>query len=167
MSLRRETTNNSTNNEYWRITIGNINSFPTGSNGQNVHKLDIFRQLVVDNSSDIILLSEHNKNLNNLRQDEQPQHLMKQWWPKTITRATFLASNNKSTFEPGGTMIITNSRASAYTCYSGQDKHLLGRWNYITLRGKNEHYTTIISVYRPSKQQETYMRQIALSANRR
>jgi hypothetical protein len=48
----------------------------------------------------------------------------------------------------------------------GEDEQQLGRWNYISLRGKHETYTTIISVYRPAKQQETYARQTAYSAKR-
>jgi hypothetical protein len=127
----------------------------------------MLREMVVGNESDIIMISEHNKNFNNVSYDAQPYQKMKQWWPKTSVRASFLSSNNKSTFEPGGSMIITNSKATAHTCHSGEDKYLLGRWNYITIRGKNEHYTTIISVYRPSKHQETAMRQTAYSAHRR
>lgn len=151
----------------WRITIGNINSFPIDSSGISTHKIDMLRNLVVDNESDIVLISEHNRNLHNVKQSAQPSQTMKQWWPNTVVRASFLSSPNKSTFEPGGTMIVTNSKATAHTCMSGQDVQLLGRWNYISLRGKHEHYTTLISVYRPTKYQETNMRQTAYSANRR
>lgn len=70
-------------------------------------------------------------------------------------------------YEPGGTMIVTHSRASAHTCMAGQDNQQLGRWNCITLKGKQEHYTTIVSIYRPTKQQETYMRQTAYTSKRR
>ena len=64
-------------------------------------------------------------------------------------------------------MILTHSRATAHTCTAEADDQLLGRWNYITLKGKRERYTTIISVYHPSTYQETYMRQTAYSAKRR
>jgi hypothetical protein len=64
-------------------------------------------------------------------------------------------------------MIITHSRSTAHTCEHGEDENQLGRWNYITLRGKHETYMTIISVYRPSKQQETFLRQTAYTAKRR
>jgi hypothetical protein len=82
-------------------------------------------------------------------------------------RSSFLASSSYSTYEPGGTMIVTHSRASAHTCMAGQDNQQLRQWNYITIKGKREHYTTIVSIYRPTKQQETYMRQTAYTSQHR
>jgi len=92
---------------------------------------------------------------------------MKRWWPQTIVRLSCLASNNNSYYEPGGTMIITHSRATAHTCLADEDAQGLGRWNFITLKGKLDTYTMIISIYRPAKSQETYSRQVAYSAKRR
>lgn len=152
---------------HWRIMIGNINSFPLRSNKQNQYKMEMLRTLTVGNCSDIILISEHNRNIKRLQHEDKPAEIVRRWWPRTVTRYSYLESNNRSTFEPGGTMIITNEQATAHTCKSGEDKQMLGRWNYITIRGKHEHYTTIISVYRPATTQETYMRQTALSAKRR
>jgi hypothetical protein len=60
MNRIMKNTNNGTANT-WRITIGNINSFPNGNEGTQQYKLDMFRKLVVGNNSDIVLLSEHNK----------------------------------------------------------------------------------------------------------
>lgn len=151
----------------WRITIGNINSFPNDSNGTNTVKLDIFQQLVVGNQSDIILISEHNKNMTNIDYHQQPGLCMKKWWPSTVVRTSFLALTSRAKYEPGGTMIVTNSRATAHTCTAGEDSQRLGRWNYITLRGKKDQYTTIFLVYRPSRYQETHMRQVSYSAKRR
>jgi Reverse transcriptase (RNA-dependent DNA polymerase). len=151
----------------WRITIGNINSFPNDPNGMSKFKIDKLRQLVVNNQSDIVLMSEHNRNLTNLDFHHQPSTVMKKWWSNTIVRTAFLASTSKARYEPGGTMIVTNSRATAHTCLTGEDMQQLGRWNYITLRGKNNYYTTIISVYRLSRYQITYMRQVSYSAKRR
>lgn len=151
----------------WRLTIGNINSFPDESNGNNKIKLDTLRSLVTKNHSDIIIMCEHNKNLKTIGYHNQPSEILKKWWPQTITRSSYLASSNSSKFEPGGTMIVTNTRATAHTCQAGEDSQQLGRWNYITLKGKQDRYTTIISVYRPTKYQETFMRQTAYSAKRR
>jgi Endonuclease/Exonuclease/phosphatase family. len=160
--------NNSTEGtQTWRITIGNINSFPDESNGNNKIKLDTLRKLVTTNDSDILIICEHNKNLKTIGYHHQPSEIIKKWWPQTITRSSFLASSNSSKFEPGGTMIVTNTRATAHTCQAGEDCQQLGRWNYITLKGKKDRYTTIISVYIPTKYQETYMRQTAYSAKRR
>jgi hypothetical protein len=151
----------------WRIIIGNINSFPGSEGGANKYKIDRLKELVIGNEGDIILVSEHNKNLLTIKQNDQPMEVMKKWWPSTIARSSHLVSTSKAMFEPGGTMIITHSRSTAHTCAHGEDTQQLGRWNYITLRGKKESYTTIISIYRPSKYQETYLRQVAYTAKRR
>jgi len=151
----------------WRITIGNINSFPNRDSGPQQYKLDLLQKLVTGNNSDIVIISEHNKNLNIIPFKHQPSEIMKKWWPNTIVRSSFLASSSNSTFEPGGTMVVTNTRSTAHTCEAGADSQNLGRWNYISLRGKNHNYTTIISIYRPRKFQETYIRQTSYSAKRR
>lgn len=151
----------------WRIIIGNINSFPNESDGKNKYKMDIFKQLVTKKHTDIIMISEHNKNFSRTRNGTKSTDSMKKWWPNTIVRTSCLLSDYKSTFEPGGTMIVTNTRSTAHTCEAGSDKEGLGRWNYITIKGKKDYYTTLISIYRPNKYQETYMRQTAYTAKRR
>jgi len=153
--------------DIWSICIGNINSFPTGNNGTNQYKIDKLYEFLKGKDIDMALISEHNRNLKQVPYSEQPGTIMKRWWQQTIVRASFLESNNKSVFEPGGTMIITHSRSTAHTCASGSDNQQLGRWNFVTLKGKQETYTTIISVYRPSRTQETYNRQVAYSSKRR
>jgi hypothetical protein len=64
-------------------------------------------------------------------------------------------------------MIITNEHSSTHTCDSGVDRDSLGRWNFVTLKGKRDYYTTVISIYPPSTNKETYMRQTAFTAKRR
>jgi exonuclease III len=153
--------------ESWRIIIGNINSFPGSDGGTNKYKLERFKKLVYGKGGDIILVSEHNKNMSSTGHYNRPAEIIKKWWPSTITCTAYLKSTSTARFEPGGTMIITHSKSTAHTCFSGEDTQQLGRWNYITIRGKQEQYTTIISVYRPSKYQETYLRQAAYTAKRR
>jgi hypothetical protein len=165
MTRQKTTQNNGGNN--WRIVIGNINSFPGEENDNNKFKLDRLRQLLHKHDYDIIMLSEHNKNIFSMNYHRKPSTLVKRWWQNTTVRWSQLISPSKATFEPGGTMIITHTRSTAHTCQSGEDRYNLGRWNYITLRGKQEQYTTIISVYRPNKHQETFLRQTAYTATRR
>lgn len=54
------------NNDQWRLIIGNINSFPGSEGGMNKYKLKRFKKLVTGKESDIIILSEHNKNLSKI-----------------------------------------------------------------------------------------------------
>lgn len=155
-------------NSKWRIVIGNINSFPHEEDGKNKYKLETFKNLVMKKHTDIFLISEHNKNMPKLANKNRPTEIIKRWWKRIIVRTSYLTSANKSTFEPGGTMIITNEQSSAHTCESGVDHDSLGRWDFITLRGKKDYYyTTIISIYRPLTSQETYMRQTVFTAKRR
>jgi hypothetical protein len=167
MMNRTQTESSNIMENMWRIIIGNINSFPYDNTiGNNASKLETFKQLVTTTWSDIIILSEHNRNLKSLEFHHQPATIICKWWTNTIVRASCLVSNSRASFEPGGTMIVTHSRSTARTCQAGGDKQNLG-WNFITIKGKKEHYTTIISVYRPATHQETYMRHTAYSAKRR
>lgn len=153
-------------NSSWKIIIGNINSFPSEYDGKNKLKMDMLKKMVTGQHTDIIMISEHNRNLANMGKNSQPLELVKRWWKNTIVRSSYLISSSKAMFEPGGTMIIT-TKSKALTCAAGVDKDNLGQWNYITLKGKKEYYTTVISIYRPNKYQETYMRQTAYTAKRR
>lgn len=127
-------------NNKWRIVIGNINSFPNEKDGRNKYKLETLKKLVMRKHTDIVMISEHNRNLSKLATKNQPMEIIKRWWNRTIVRASYLTSANKSVFEPGGTMIITNERSSAHTCESGVDRDSLGRWNFVTLKGKRDYY---------------------------
>jgi len=59
-------TENNSDNDTWRIIIGNINSFPTGTNGINQYKLDKLQTLLNKKGIDIALISEHNRNVQKL-----------------------------------------------------------------------------------------------------
>lgn len=144
----------------WKILIGNINTFPNEYQSFNRVKLDKFRKLATTEQADIILLNEHNKNIYNLREQEKPTVIMSNWWEHGIIRTSSLTNKTHSRYEPGGTMIITHTRSTLHTCKAGYDVANLGRWNFITLRGKYGKSTTIISVYRPNANQETSQRQL-------
>jgi len=167
--MNRNNTRNKNNKQknIWKILVGNVNSFPHDQDGTNRYKLDKLKEVTVGREADIILMSEHNKNIEVTPYWLRPATLVKRWWKNTILRASYLVSESKARFEPGGTMILTHTRSTAHTCQAEEDNQQLGRWNYITLRGKREKFTTIISVYRPLKTQETYARQTAYTAKRR
>jgi len=86
---------------------------------------------------------------------------MKNWWQNTISRSELLKSKSESMFEQGGTAIVTHSRSSAHTIASGGDSWKMGRWNWVTLRGKDQIMTTIITIYRPRAGQATSHRQLS------
>lgn len=65
------------NNDQWRLIIGNINSFPGSEGGMNKYKLKHFKKLVTGKESDIIILSEHNKNLSKINHHNKPSEMIK------------------------------------------------------------------------------------------
>lgn len=113
-----------------------------------------------------MLIAEHNKNIVWLPKKKHPMSIMKQWWKKTAVQTSNLKSSSESSTEPGGTMIITNSRSTAHTIFAGEDAVLLSRWNYIMLRGKNKE-TTIVSIFRPQETQAASWRQLVASIKNR
>jgi hypothetical protein len=149
----------------WRIMIGNIGTFPNESESKGKLKLDVLKHLYTSSDTDILLINEHNLNTRNIT--EKPQDIMKNWVENTQGRFTQLQGreekewDNKSRYEDGGTGIVTNRRATAHIIAHGEDARKMGRWNWITVKGKKDTTTTIISIYKPNKNQRTYERQLA------
>jgi hypothetical protein len=73
----------------WRIVIGNINSFPNEEDGKNKYKLETLKKLVMRKHTEIVMISEHNRNLSKLANKNQPTEIIKCWWNHTIVRASF------------------------------------------------------------------------------
>ena len=119
------------------------------------------KHLVTASDCDTLLLSEHNMNVLRTEYRGRPWTLMKNWWQRTVSRFEWLKSTSESPYEQGGTAVITNTRSSAHTIAAGGDTRKMGRWNWITLRGKEDKMTTILSIYRPREGQATSYRQLA------
>jgi len=152
-----------TDSKDWRLlVVGNNNTFPRENNTRkNEAKLDMLKQLVTSSDCDILLLSEHNMNVLRTEHCSRPRNLMKNWWQSTISRFERLKSTSGSPYEQGGTAIVTNISSSVHTIAAGGDTRKMGRWNWITLRGKEDKMTTVISIYRPQEGQASAHRQLA------
>ena len=116
-------------NTDWKILIGNVNTFPRENSGENKVKLDMLKHLVTSSDCDILLLSEHNMNVQRTEHRGRPGTLMKNWWQHTISRFEWLKSTSESPYEQGGTAIITNTRSSAHTIAARGFTRKMGRWN--------------------------------------
>ena len=154
------------NEEDWRILIGNIGTFPHENDGKGKLKMDLLKHLYTSSDSDIIMLSEHNLNTSNIT--DRPQDIMAQWVENSQGRFTEMKRkedstewNERSRYEDGGTGIVTNRKATAHIIASGEDSRKMGRWNWVTVKGKLNQKTTFISIYKPQKTQRTYERQLA------
>lgn len=146
------------NEEDWRILIGNIGTFPHENDGKGKLKMDLLKHLYTSSDSDIIMLSEHNLNTSNIT--DRPQDIMAQWVENSQGRFTEMKRkedstewNERSRYEDGGTGIVTNRKATAHIIASGEDSRKMGRWNWVTVKGKLNQKTTFISIYKPQKTQ--------------
>ena len=150
------------NEQDWRLLIGNIGTFPNEKTGYGKLKMDVLKHLYTSSETDMILLSKHNINLRNTVQEQRPQSIMSEWTQNTRGEfVQFEDEYDKQTYsnekrEYGGTGIVTNGKATAHRIDYGEDKRKMGRWNWVTLKGKQEKRTTVISIYRPEVSQSIY-----------
>ena len=152
----------------WRLIFGNINTLGDYSNTYNATKWDQMKYICDESQPDVLGLSEHNRVVSRMARQNKPQEVMGRWQERTVCRFTWLKNiENKTTYETGGTGIITSGKGSTHTIGSGEDQYGLGRWNWITIQGKRDKITTIISIYRPGKNQTTLDRQQAHTSKNR
>ena len=152
----------------WRIIFGNINTLGDNSNNYNAVKWDKFKYMIDETQPDVVGLSEHNRVITRMTRDNRPQEVMGSWQARTVSRFSWLKQeNNTSSYELGGTGLITCGKGSTHTIASGEDEHDMGRWNWITIQGKQNRITTIISIYRPGKNQSILGRQQAHTSDKR
>jgi hypothetical protein len=104
-------------------------------------------------------------------------HHTNRWFRQTwdFSAISFSQVNEKffSTFQPGGTLTSIVDHWTSRLRSKGQDPYGLGRWSYVTLRGKCDSLITIITAYRVSQKSSysmgvktAYMQQVrALKSN--
>lgn len=61
----------------WNLMVGNITSFPNEFDGQNKYKLDKLKELVMRGQTDILLMSEHNRNIQIMQKKSQPLEILR------------------------------------------------------------------------------------------
>jgi hypothetical protein len=156
------------NSSDWRFLFGNINTLGDYTNTHNNVKWDQLKYVMDELGPDIMGISEHNRVVSRMTRSNRPQEVMGQWQPRTVCRFSWLQNKiNTSSYELGGTGIVTSGKGTTHTINSGEDKHNMGRWTWISLQGKQNRIATIISIYRPGKNQVMLDRQQAhISKNR-
>ena len=152
----------------WRLLFGNINTMGNYDNKHNDMKWDQTKYIIDESLPDILGISEHNRVVSRMSRKNRPQEVFGKWQPRTVCRFAWMRNEtNTTTYEVGGTGIITSGKGSTHTIQNGEDEHGMGRWNWISLQGKNNRITTIISIYRPGKNQATLDRQHAHTSKNR
>ena len=148
----------------WRILLCNINTMPAHYNNA---KLDIYRRLAT-NEVDINLLNEVNKDQRRTKHEDRTSNMVKTWWDKTMCKDEFLIDEHMdmdTERQPGGVATIINNDVIDHVLQQGGDKRNLGRFRWVTVRGKGNVKTTIITCYRPENGWVTQDNQLAAIRN--
>ena len=144
----------------WRLISININSFPTERNGIEKGKYDLLKQTIAESEADIVGISELGKNENNIPYYSRLSNVIKTWVENGAATAACNKRNNLSSYEPGGVLMMTKDKSTAHTIKRGIDDRNLGRWTWVTFKGKRKLKTTVVTVYRPTNLQVTALNQL-------
>ena len=149
----------------WRILLCNINTMPAHYNNA---KLDIYRRLAT-NEVDINLLNEVNKDQRRTKHEDRTSNMVKKWWDKTLCKDEFLLDEHMdmdTEQQPGGVATIINNDVIDHVFLKqGGDKRNLGRFRWVTVLGKGNVKTSIITCYRPANRWVTQDNQLAAIRN--
>ena len=140
--------------------MSNINNFPSEISGEGKAKIDTLKSLIMKSDADICGLTEFGRNEDNISYQNRPSTQVKEWCKNACTQVDWLKSESKSVYEPGGVMMIAQERAAVHIIAKGGDSEEMGRWAWITLKGKRDKKTTIITTYRARNHQQTALRQL-------
>ena len=112
--------------------------------------------------ADIFGFTEFGKNEDKIPFYNRPSTRVREWTHNARTQVEWLQSDSRSVYEPGGVMMITQEKSSAHMIDKGGDVESMGRWAWVTMKGKNNKRTTIITTYRARNQQQTALRQLGV-----
>ncbi len=74
------------------------------------------------------------------------------WWEANHLSITHNKQDKQGdTYQPGGTAIVVLDALSHKTTKPGDDTTGLGQWSWVCLRGKEDHFLRLVSLYRPCK----------------
>ena len=104
-----------------------MNNFPAERNGFEKAKFDLLKTTMAASDADIIGMSEVGRNEYNMELENRPTTKIKEWFENGTATATW-NHDSITSYEPGGTMIITRDKSTAHTIKRGTDERRLGRW---------------------------------------
>ena len=145
-----------------RFMLQNVDGIPTHEDGDL--KLDCLNQFTKKHQIDIITLTELNTAWDKLPYTARLPSKTRGWWEA----CHWSISHNKKdqhgdSFQPGGTAIAAVNAWAHRTTTPGDDSSGLGRWSWIRIRGRDNHFLRVVAVYRPCKSNghlTTYQQQV-------
>ena len=130
--------------------LNNINNFPSEGSGGGKAKIDTLKSLIMKSDADICGFTEFGRNEDNIPFQQRPTTLVREWCKNVCTQVSWLKSKSRSVYEPGGVMMIIQEKAAAHIIDKGEDSEAMGKWAWVTIKGKRNKKTTIITTYRAS-----------------
>ena len=127
-----------------RLWYNNVNGIKSESKADAILLHQYFKEAGVD----VAMICEHNLNTEQFT----AQQLLKNVGLQTHNSFRVSATNNdvfsKSNYKPGGTATMAMGRMPCKVADSGIDPTGMGRWSYITFRGKEGVKVTVVTAYR-------------------
>ena len=138
----------------------NINSFPDKNIPKAVRMMQTYKDM------HIVGLSELNRNWFQMPEKDQLREKFKKLWRNKRMKTTWLKDRDwrYTKIQQGGVATMMRGQAATYVQDVGEDRHGLGRWNWMCLEASSENTkTACIQMYRPTKNTQdagsTYMQQ--------
>jgi hypothetical protein len=133
-----------------RIGFININGLPmTTDNPKN----KIIYNSITNKQINIIGLAETNRCWHKLKEKDKWKNRTRGWWESSHSTFGYNTRDGDiaTTFQPGGTALISINNTCHRVITSGKDPSGLGRWTWTLYRGKHNVTLRIITAYRPCK----------------
>jgi hypothetical protein len=106
-----------------------------------------------DYGAAVICLPETNMNWDQRDQQAILHQLLWRTWRTTATQTSRAPESFLSQYQPGGTATMVCNNWVSRVLQKGEDPMGLGRWSYITLRGKGAKQITVITAYNANPSQ--------------
>jgi hypothetical protein len=128
---------------------------------QNPRSLKLFTSLIEvqysfalcqDLSVSALCMPETNINWGHKQAHSNLRAQMRKTWPHSAHSVSYTEEELTGPHQPGGTATILTDKLTSRVMDKGTNPFGLGRWNFLTLRGKNENRITIVMAYRICEQ---------------
>jgi len=132
------------------VALQNIDRIPNNKKGNM--KLDYLCLFMIKQEIDIMAMKELNMAWDCLEYKDRLPAKTWGWWEANHWSVTHNKQDKHGdTFQLGGTAIVVLNALSHKTTKPGDDITGLGRWSWAHLRGKEDHFLWLVSLYRPCK----------------
>jgi len=135
------------NNNELRIIHANINRIPASNEDK---KSNLIYQAITKNQADIVGLTEINRYWPKMKDKVRWRQRTFGWWETSKATIGYNTKDSvNTTFQPGGTMLLSIDKPVHRIIETGRDETGLSRWVWQRMKGKREIMLRIISAYRP------------------